>query len=476
MDIYIRVSDSRDKQGTDAYMAEDLQLDKALALVRLSDGMTVGDVIRDIDHSGSTMDRPGFQKIMGRIHRGERQGIVVARLDRFGRMAGPILSTVAEIQKAGGEVLSAEEKFDTSSSTGQVMLGFLAVMAQFQLDRIREGWAAVHARNVTAGVPNGVPFGYRRGEDRTLEPDVLSPLVPQAFARRGHGDSLRHIADFLNASGAVTTKGGQWTSAAVGSMLKNRAYLGEVHYGKLVNDSAHEALVDTDIWHRAQTARPSRARMNGGGLLSGLLRCASCQYALGYRVSKTQAPHYGCPTKTASGTCPAPVFIQAEAIDAYVMEWMRGRLEGWSVEAIADERGDLLQALDNARNEFSLYREQRSLIRVLGAAEYERELTIYADAVTAAEAKVAAAKIAPPSFQEWQDLPMDEKRLTLRNEIDCLFLRGRPGSGAAIDLTDRVHICPLGQGPDELPSRGPRERTIRPFVFPDGNHAHASLA
>jgi pimeloyl-ACP methyl ester carboxylesterase len=63
--------------------------------------------------------------------------------------------------------------------------------------------------------------------------------------------------------------------------------------------------------------------------------------------------------------------------------------------------------------------------------------------------------------EEFDDLALDDRRRLLALGIDCVFVRRRSGREP---LADRVHICWRGTAPD-LPARGRRDYTPRPFLF-----------
>jgi Recombinase len=46
-----------------------------------------------------------------------------------------------------------------------------------------------------------------------------------------------------------------WTVASVGTIIRNRVYLGEARAGKFVNPDAHEPIVTLAEWQAANKAR-----------------------------------------------------------------------------------------------------------------------------------------------------------------------------------------------------------------------------
>ena len=67
------------------------------------------------DVSGKSMKRKGhISKIIRRVVDDKIDGVVVLRVNRFGRNQIEGLNAVAEISAAGGRLVGAEDGFDTS--------------------------------------------------------------------------------------------------------------------------------------------------------------------------------------------------------------------------------------------------------------------------------------------------------------------------------------------------------------------------
>ncbi len=116
-----------------------------------------------------------------------------------------------------------------------------------------------------------------------------------------------------------------WTVASVGTIVRNRVYLGEARAGKIVNPDAHKPIVTLAEWQAANKARgvhPGRSG-KGTGLLSGVLRCGGCSYAMKPKMGKTRHGkdflEYGCKPDKAGGRCPAPASVKASVIEPFVL-------------------------------------------------------------------------------------------------------------------------------------------------------------
>ena len=97
--------------------------------------------------SGAVTDRPGLTKALDQLRAGD--ALVVWKLDRIGRSLGHVVELVAGLQarEIGLKVLTGG--IDTTSSTGRLVFGIFATLAEFERDLIRErtmaGLAAARA-------------------------------------------------------------------------------------------------------------------------------------------------------------------------------------------------------------------------------------------------------------------------------------------------------------------------------------------
>ena len=59
------------------------------------------------------------------------------------------------------------------------------------------------------------------------------------------------------------------------ALLASRIVLGELHFGDLVNEHAHEAIVDRDVWRRVQRIKSPRGRRPKSDRLLARLGCSA---------------------------------------------------------------------------------------------------------------------------------------------------------------------------------------------------------
>jgi hypothetical protein len=275
-----------------------------------------------------------FQLALQRCERGETGGIVVARLDRFARSAIDALEGITRLNDAGARLVSVEDNSDGSTAMGRFAIGILTLIAELELERIKESWSTA----VTSAIERGVhisatpPAGYtrellptgKRGGLVRVEPDAT--FIAEAFRRRALGDSWTKIAEFLTDNGVRSSKGSPaWSVDGVASLLRNRAYLGEARSGAAVNPNAHEPIVTVAEFDAVQSTTPLHKAHDGGVASRRSSEDSSTARAVGTSsrspATRTAPESPSPPTskaRSSKGKCPERATIRASYLGEYV--------------------------------------------------------------------------------------------------------------------------------------------------------------
>lgn len=133
--------------------------------------------------------RPGLAALVDYAREGD--AIVVVGIDRLGRNAAEVMTTIRELGERGIVLRSLREGIDTSNATGRMIAGVLASLAELELELGRERRAA--AREARRG--RGQFIGRPKALDKSKS----------ALARRMHasGESASTIAATLGVSRAT---------------------------------------------------------------------------------------------------------------------------------------------------------------------------------------------------------------------------------------------------------------------------------
>lgn len=115
-------------------------------------GYTIDYWYADVGVSGKmhASQRPQFKRLLGQIRDGET--LIVSKLDRLGRDAHDVGSTIKELAKRNIEVIVLQlGKLDLASPAGKLMLAMLAAVAQMETDLLVERTQAGLARAKSQG-------------------------------------------------------------------------------------------------------------------------------------------------------------------------------------------------------------------------------------------------------------------------------------------------------------------------------------
>jgi site-specific DNA recombinase len=315
--------------------------------------------------SGYTLERPGLQRALTFARAGRYDVLLVAKVDRLSRSIRGLTQILDDLDSAGVAFRSATEPFDTATPAGRMMVQMLGVFAEFErqmiIDRVIAGMERKAARG--AWTSGSHPFGY------TVDPETgflvplphQSPLVPVIFdlyANKRLG--TRNIATWLNDRGHRTRKGYPWGYTAVLTVLRNRAYLGEIYFRGHYHKAPHAPLVEPELFERVQRLLAERgedlaARATNASdyLATGKLRCGHCNkryVGAAARGNRYRYRYYICFSRQRYGsdTCPSDR-LPADELDRALLEGLLTTLA----------RSDLIQrAAANLATELDSHRHQ----------------------------------------------------------------------------------------------------------------------
>jgi site-specific DNA recombinase len=471
---YTRVSRIGDRDAaSDSFITVKVQLEQIESYAKTY-GHEIIAHFSDLDQSGGKESRPEFDKALAMATNGA-DGLIVAKLDRFSRNVGHAIKIMDALKEKDKQIISVTDNIDSSTAMGKAMWQIVMVFAELERGRASESWKAALSSAVGRGihVASRVPTGYRRREDRRLEPDpTAAPVIKELFSRRAAGEGWSALARFLNDSGVRGPYESQknWTHTGVANLVRNRAYLGEARNGSHVNPDAHEALVTQAEWDLANVRgiasvnpRPDAA------LLAGLVRCAGCRYVLKTDfmtdARDQRIRQYRCRGDHASGKCEHRASSLGRVLEPYVEAQFLAALgpDGPLARATASslETETAEQAVAKAETELGAYLEAVEASSV-GVERYRKGLQVRQGALDEATAKLSKLRAQQPAIEllnaklsdVWPTLTTGEKRTLLAAGIDAVMLR--PGETRTAPIQSRVKILWRGEAPTDFPQRGYR--------------------
>ena len=181
---YVRASRRAGREG-ESFISPEVQRKKIADWAALHEVEVVA-WWEEIDQSGAKLQRPMFQGALARCERGETGGIIVARLDRFARSAVDALESIKRLNEAGARLVSVEDNFDGSTPMGRFAIGILTLIAELELERIKENWATAVTSAVGRGVQS-LPVPHRLWPGQAEAAGAVWSRRPRWWRRRSGG-------------------------------------------------------------------------------------------------------------------------------------------------------------------------------------------------------------------------------------------------------------------------------------------------
>lgn len=162
-------------------------------------------IATDAGLSGKSLKgRRALADALDALDRGEADVLMASKLDRLSRSSLDFAAIMERAQRGGWKLIVLDVDVDTSTPSGELMAGMMALMAQHERRIIGQRTKDALAVKRAAGVTLGRPV--------TLSAEIRAEVV----AMREAGLSFAKIAAELNAREVPTAHGGsQWWPSTV---------------------------------------------------------------------------------------------------------------------------------------------------------------------------------------------------------------------------------------------------------------------
>lgn len=365
--IYGRVS--REEQAApDKYSIPD-QIKRLTELAKKKGWDVVADAYKYSDAEGASGQsieyQNGLKKILEDAGKNIFDIVLVADYDRLSRKIGNSLFIIEQLYQKGVQVYSLSqptqvytpgevEKYDDNRVIVQT---FSALKATLDISTVRRRYRAGMIGRVNRGlITHGSPYGYKKEvvvKDGSVveETYVIVPqeatVIRRIFDSYLNGIGMLRIAEALNRENIPSPSGKTWCKAAVGYVLSNEVYIGNIVWSKkkdlkhsrafrprsewIVNKGKQKPIVSKEIFNQVQALRASKTKFGGKAsgatyLLTGILKCGYCGGPMYTKLHKVgpknsgRARAYVCANHEGRRTCKYYNSIHCEDLDLKVLQ------------------------------------------------------------------------------------------------------------------------------------------------------------
>ena len=321
--------------------------------------------------TGTTMKRPGFQKMLTAIEAGYISAVFVKDLSRLGRNYIEVGRLTEEFFPDHDiRLVAVSDNIDTAEGENE-------------LAPIRNLFNEWYARDISkkrrisnkikgnAGEPMGQPpYGYIKDPNdpkHWIVDDEAAQVVRRVYSMTLEGFGTEQIATQLEKDGVLTpraywlTKGikrpgkgkqqppTKWNSSTITKILSLQEYCGDIlnfkTYSKsyknkkridndrenwVVFQDVHEAIIERAVYEQVQQKRGKirKRRTNNGehNMFSGLLVCADCGSNLHFHFNQgnPEIKYFNCSNyKGNRGTCTSTHYVRVDFLEEVVLGEIR---------------------------------------------------------------------------------------------------------------------------------------------------------
>ena len=402
--LYIRLSKEDESEGpSQSVQNQESLLREFVQQHRL----IVYDTYIDDGWSGTSFDRPAFQRMIADIEAKKVNMVITKDLSRLGRdyiLTGHYMERYFPEHRV--RYISLLDGIDTGvDSTANDITPFRAIMNDMYAKDISKKIKSVKRDKQRKGqFIGGKPvYGYKMHpteKNKIVIDEAVAPIVRRIFAMALSGMSCRNIATLLNQEGVPTPATyanlpvvrpgpytGLWSSERISDMLQNETYIGNMVQGRSVKisykskkclkqnpanwvvvEGTHEPLVDLETFQKVRMLVNSRKHTRSRTydfLLKGLIFCHECGYPLAVLNRKNakgeDVLYFVCRTYqrfTKAGVCTCHSIKEktvTDAVIARVQEVCQAYLNPDELLPVARE------AVENVRRQSSLEAELQAL-------------------------------------------------------------------------------------------------------------------
>ncbi|MBR0597795.1 DUF4368 domain-containing protein [Sinanaerobacter chloroacetimidivorans] len=321
--------------------------------------------------SGTTFDRPDFQRMIELVEDGKVSAVIIKDMSRFGRDYLKVgLYTEVMFPEKNVRFIAVNDGVDSAYGDNE-FTPFRNIINEWYCRDTSKKIRAVFKAKGQAGehLSTHPPYGYRKDPANPKQWLVdeeaaqvvqrifdlcVAGLGPTQIARRLTKDGILTPTAYLQQQGQKTTNPVpanpcRWVTETVKRILERMEYLGHtVNFktcrksykskkklenppeDRCVFENTHLAIIEQVQWDRVQELRKNKRRPTKTGrtsMFSGLLYCADCGAKLYYCTAngfEERQNHFVCSNyKSNTGTCSVH-FIREVVLYTLVLEHVRG--------------------------------------------------------------------------------------------------------------------------------------------------------
>jgi len=340
--IYVRVS--TDAQAETGYSIGD-QVRTCRAHAEKLGSETIAEYIDD-GYSGEYIERPALDRLRSDLRAKLITNVIVYDPDRLSRNLTNQLIIADDIEKAGANLIFITHDYDASPE-GKMFFSIRGAISAFEKAKIRERTMRGKRSKALSGklVFDDGLYGYDYDKEKsmyTINEDEAKNVrtIFDLYTTRGYGATSLWAE--IKALGLVSRNGKPFILSTLNKMLCNETYSGTKKsfrtHNKAIGQKKRQLkardesewisipvppIISQETWDKAVECRSlnkvtAKRNRKHEYLLSNIIRCAGCGYALhgvNYRRGDKEYPYYICTAYINNNECAIRKCIPQKELD-----------------------------------------------------------------------------------------------------------------------------------------------------------------
>ncbi|MCL2578261.1 MAG: recombinase family protein [Defluviitaleaceae bacterium] len=313
----------------------------------------------DDGYTGTNFNRPGFNKLLEMVRRGEVACIIVKDLSRFGRKYLEVSKYLEQFfPYLGIRFIAVNDHYDSNNHKGitaEMDVPVRNLINEYYSKQVSKKVKDAKRVQIRQGkfINAFTRYGYKKDpkdKHRVIIDEPAAEVVRRIFNLACIGQKPMQIANILNADGVqspleyrkrngskIKIKGAisaSWTGQGVIPILRDEQYtgvliygkfeMGELGTGKLIRKPKEEwirvpgaipAIITPEIWKTSVSMRIKRGgtqrKPNAGRILFKRVRCGYCNHVMSY----AQEAIYFCKATRKEYCCVSTKYSEHRIVD-----------------------------------------------------------------------------------------------------------------------------------------------------------------
>ena len=203
--------------------------------------------------SAKDMHRTEMTRLIKDVEAGLIDEIIIYKLDRLSRSVIDVYEFIEQLLKLDCNLISIMDNIDIHTANGRMLIGLLAIIAQWERETIKERTADGLINCCEQGkFPIGyTPYGYNRNNNVLTINEQEAKEIRKIFELACNGNTIKEIENIFSKASDRIENGRKMLPKSIKRILIKRLYLGEFIYKGTEYNNVVPQIIPLKVFNKA---------------------------------------------------------------------------------------------------------------------------------------------------------------------------------------------------------------------------------